>query len=146
MSKLSAPAASHSPQASTGLLRAMLALIVFTVLATGLGRWSDVGSVHMPTAYAVETLFLQFEDLDDGGVAIRKAQDHSLLFKVEPGTNGFIRGTLRGLVRINPLCSSIGTMDRSRCKMNPLAAGLILMRLASPMRRPSHNCFSLRGR
>ncbi len=99
MSKLSAPAASHSPQASTGLLRAMLALIVFTVLATGLGRWSDVGSVHMPTAYAVETLFLQFEDLDDGGVAIRKAQDHSLLFKVEPGTNGFIRGTLRGLAR-----------------------------------------------
>ncbi|NDA46215.1 MAG: photosynthetic complex assembly protein [Alphaproteobacteria bacterium] len=99
MSKMTLPAASPPSQASPGLLRAMLALILFAVLATGLGRWSDVGAVHMPSAYAVEKLLLKFEDLDDGGVAIRRAQDQSLLFKVEPGTNGFIRGTLRGLAR-----------------------------------------------
>ncbi len=107
MTHIPASSTDQVPHSTNGLLRAALALIIFAVLATALGRWSDVGAVHMPEAYAVETLLLEFEDLQDGGVAIRQSQTHRLLYKVEPGTNGFIRGTIRGLAR-ERLRSGIG--------------------------------------
>jgi putative photosynthetic complex assembly protein len=55
--------------------------------------------VHMPPVQAVETLALRFVDQADGGVAIEDARDRSLIHTVAPGTNGFIRATLRGLTR-----------------------------------------------
>ena len=108
MTHLSVTPDSQKPHSTHGLLRAAIALILFSILATAFGRFSDLGAVHMPDAYAVETLLLQFDDLDDGGVAIRKADTQQLIYKVEPGTNGFIRGTLRGLAR-ERLRSGIGS-------------------------------------
>ena len=40
-----------------------------------------------------------FEDAADGSVIIRDASDHTQVAIAEPGTNGFLRGTLRGLMR-----------------------------------------------
>ena len=99
MSDTSAAASAHQTGTPRGLLLGAFFLLLFTILATGFGRWSDVGAVHMPVAAAVETLYLRFDDLDDGGVAVRNARDGGLIYKVEPGTNGFIRSTLRGLAR-----------------------------------------------
>jgi len=42
---------------------------------------------------------LRFEDRDDGGIAVRDARSGALLATVAPGTNGFLRSTMRGLVR-----------------------------------------------
>ena len=84
-----------------------LGLALFSLLAAGAGRLSDVGTVHMPAARAVEALSLRFYDEPDGGVAVRDARDGALVYTVAPGTNGFIRGALRGLVRERKL-SGVG--------------------------------------
>jgi putative photosynthetic complex assembly protein len=82
-------------------------LVLFALVATGVARLADIGTVHMPAAKAVETLALRFEDRDDGGVSVRDADDGKVIYIVAPGTNGFIRATLRGLVRERKL-SRIG--------------------------------------
>ena len=42
---------------------------------------------------------LRFSDLPDGGVAVHDAASGVLVATLAPGTNGFVRGTLRGLAR-----------------------------------------------
>lgn len=42
---------------------------------------------------------LRFEDLEGGAVAVFDARGGQLIQRLEPGTHGFIRATLRGLVR-----------------------------------------------
>jgi putative photosynthetic complex assembly protein len=88
---------------NAGVPRALLggaaALVVFAFLASGAARLTDIGTVHMPRAQPVQTLSLRFVDQDDGGVAVIDATDNSRIFTVEPGKNGFIRATLRGLAQ-----------------------------------------------
>jgi putative photosynthetic complex assembly protein len=96
-------AAQTHPQAQAGIPRGILigasALVTFAILASAFARLSDIGTLHMPQAKPVETIFLRFEDRDDGGVAVRDAATSDLVFLVQPGTNGFIRATLRGLAQ-----------------------------------------------
>jgi putative photosynthetic complex assembly protein len=75
------------------------AMVAFTFFAAGAAHMTDIGTVRMPPAVAVETLELRFADLQDGGVAVIDAEDGKTIYKVQPGTNGFIRATLRGLTR-----------------------------------------------
>jgi putative photosynthetic complex assembly protein len=82
-----------------GVLLGAFALVCFSIIATAAARVSDVGTVHMPQRRAVETLALAFVDRDDGGIDVIDAIKGSSISSVEPGTNGFIRATLRGLVR-----------------------------------------------
>jgi putative photosynthetic complex assembly protein len=42
---------------------------------------------------------LRFEDLHDGAVAVRRAEDGAEVALFAPGTEGFMRATLRGLAR-----------------------------------------------
>ena len=48
---------------------------------------------------AIAAVELRFEDLDDGGVAVIDATDGRTLDVLEPGSNGFVRGAMRSLVR-----------------------------------------------
>jgi putative photosynthetic complex assembly protein len=82
-----------------GVLFGAAALIGFALIASGGARLSHVGTVQMPQRQAFETLSLRFEDQDNGGVAIRNVQDGQIIYTVAPGTNGFIRATIRGLTR-----------------------------------------------
>ena len=82
-----------------GVLMGAAALVGFALLASGFTRVSDVGAVHMPPAQAVTTLGLYFDDRADGGVDVRDAADGRIIETVAPGTNGFLRATMRGLVR-----------------------------------------------
>ncbi len=81
------------------LLAGAAALIVFAFVATGAARMTDIGTVHMPSAAPVETLLLRFVDDADGGVGIIDSKDGARIYTVAPGTNGFIRATVRGLTR-----------------------------------------------
>jgi len=90
---------SESRTLPRGLLLGASALILFSLVSVGAARMTDIGTVHMPKAEAVEALSLRFEDTDDGGVAVRDARDEKVIYTVAPGTNGFIRATIRGLVR-----------------------------------------------
>jgi putative photosynthetic complex assembly protein len=90
-------------QSGNGVPRAIglgaAALVGFALLASSAAKLTDVGTVHIPRGASVETLQLRFEDQTDGGVAVRDASDNSIIYVVAPGTNGFIRATLRGLTR-----------------------------------------------
>jgi putative photosynthetic complex assembly protein len=52
-----------------------------------------------PTAPAAASRDLRFEDRPDGSVAVVDASDGKLVDVLAPGTNGFVRATLRGLAR-----------------------------------------------
>jgi putative photosynthetic complex assembly protein len=47
----------------------------------------------------VESRELRFEDRDDGAVAVYEAADGATVDVLAPGTNGFVRGVMRGLAR-----------------------------------------------
>jgi putative photosynthetic complex assembly protein len=81
------------------ILRGAAILIGFALLSAGGSRLTDIGTLHMPAARAVETLSLRFEDRPDGSVAVHDAADGSIFYTVQPGAYGFIRSTLRGLAR-----------------------------------------------
>jgi putative photosynthetic complex assembly protein len=82
-----------------GILIGAAVLIAFAVATTLFGRVSDIGTLHMPAATAVQTLSLQFEDRDDGSVAVHDATDGAVIYVVDPGVGGFIRATMRGMAR-----------------------------------------------
>ena len=81
------------------VLRGAAILIGFALLSAGGSRLTDIGTLHMPAARAVETLTLRFVDQPDGSVAVRDAVDGSTFYVVQPGAYGFIRSTVRGLAR-----------------------------------------------
>lgn len=90
---------SHPDGVPRGILRGAAILIGFGLLAAGLARQTDIGTLHMPAASAVDTLALRFEDRPDGSVAVLDARDGGAIYVVQPGSFGFIRSTLRGLAR-----------------------------------------------
>ncbi len=82
-----------------GILFGAAVLVGFTIIASTGARLSHIGRVQMPERQAFETLSLRFEDESNGSVDVRNAQNGRVIYVVEPGTNGFIRATLRGLTR-----------------------------------------------
>jgi putative photosynthetic complex assembly protein len=93
----------HSVARHGGLPKPLLlgaaALIGFSFLAAATAHYSGVGRQQLPEAQSVETLRLSFEDQDDGSILVRNAATGAAIYSVAPGTNGFIRATLRGLAR-----------------------------------------------
>lgn len=82
-----------------GALVGAAGLVLLSLVAASLGRLAGVGTVSLPDVPAVESRDLRFEDQPDGGIAVYDAELGRLVYDVEPGTNGFIRGVLRGLAR-----------------------------------------------
>lgn len=86
----------HFPRAALWAAAAlMLAAVVFA--AAGRQRALAGGSAVAPTPTV--HVDLHFRDRDDGGVAVLDGVTGAPLTVIEPGTNGFIRGVLRGLAR-----------------------------------------------
>ena len=91
------------PRPASGIPRPVLiaaaALLAFTFASASFVRVTGVGAVHMPVVAPAQVLHLHFLDKDDGGIDVVDAADGRLVYTVAPGTNGFIRATLRGLAR-----------------------------------------------
>lgn len=90
---------SHHDGVPRGILRGAAILIAFALLTAAVARQTDLGTLHMPPATAVDTLSLKFDDRPDGSVAVSDASDDREIYVVQPGAYGFIRSTLRGLAR-----------------------------------------------
>lgn len=75
------------------------ALIVFSLLLAGTARYTGLGASMVDPASAVQTRDLRFEDRDDGAVAVLEAETRREVEILAPGTNGFVRGVMRGLAR-----------------------------------------------
>jgi putative photosynthetic complex assembly protein len=82
-----------------GVLIAAAVLIGLSILAAGAARWTGVGTTDNPSGDAVDRLALRFEDRPDGAVAVFAAGDDRQVEVLAPGSNGFVRGVLRGLAR-----------------------------------------------
>jgi putative photosynthetic complex assembly protein len=80
-------------------LFALGGLVIATVLTVAAVRYTGVGIVHVPDAAAVEVREFRFEDRADGGITVTDAAGKQVVATVDPGTNGFLRGTMRGLAR-----------------------------------------------
>jgi len=76
-----------------GVLVALALLLVTVVRISG----ADIS--QMPPARAIAERDVRFEDRPDGGVAVYDAGSDQLLQVLPPGSNGFVRATMRGLAR-----------------------------------------------
>jgi putative photosynthetic complex assembly protein len=75
------------------------ALLLVAVSAATVARVADIGTTRMPEGVAYETRQLRFSDEPDGFIGVTDARLDRVVATVEPGTNGFVRGVLRGLAR-----------------------------------------------
>jgi putative photosynthetic complex assembly protein len=89
----------HREQMPKVPLYAAAALIITTLVLVGFVRLTGIGELRTPQAAVTAERHLLFADLEDGGISMRDAGTGELLERVEPGTNGFLRGALRGLAR-----------------------------------------------
>lgn len=80
-------------------LIAVAALLGFAVVAAAVGGFTGIGATHAPDAAAIAERSLRYEDRPDGSIIVLDARDERVVATLAPGTNGFLRGTLRGLAR-----------------------------------------------
>jgi len=74
-------------------------LIALSIGMAAMGRYANIGTTRMPGATVVQQRQVQFDDQSDGGIAVYDSQARQRIALLAPGTNGFLRGVLRGLVR-----------------------------------------------
>ena len=82
-----------------GPLIGAAALVGVAMLSASLARLSGIGATQLPPAAAVMSRDLRFEDRADGAVTIYAARTATVVDVLPPGSNGFVRGVLRGLAR-----------------------------------------------
>ncbi len=91
--------AAHNTDLPRGPLFALAALVLCTVLGVGAVRLTGIGHVRVDDAPATAVRELRFEDRDDGSIVVLDALSGATVDRVAPGSNGFLRGTMRGLAR-----------------------------------------------
>ncbi|CAN5338509.1 hypothetical protein BH11PSE10_BH11PSE10_18380 [soil metagenome] len=80
-------------------LTAMAALVLSSLVGVSIVRLAGVSAVQQADAATYSTRQLRFQDKDDGGIDVLDARSGAVLDTVAPGSNGFLRSTMRGLVR-----------------------------------------------
>lgn len=82
-----------------GILYAAGAMIAFTISAAALVRGGVVEPVAAPAIEVLESREIRFVDRADGAVVVYDTGRQDPISVMEIGTNGFVRGALRGLAR-----------------------------------------------
>jgi putative photosynthetic complex assembly protein len=82
-----------------GALLGAAALMTLTMVAAGAARLTGFGTSHVPGGTPLESRDLRFADRSDGAVVITEAKTGRVVEVASPGTNGFLRSTMRGLAR-----------------------------------------------
>lgn len=89
----------RDPPFPRGALLGATGLVVLTLVAGGTARLTGIGVVRQPPVAAAESRELRFADRADGAVLVYDATDEKRVQVLESGTNGFVRGVMRGLAR-----------------------------------------------
>lgn len=90
-------ASSSDPTLPRGALIGAGILVGASLLLAGVARLSGYQPERPPPSRAVSSHELRFEDRPDGAVLVYEHEQ--LVDTLSPGTNGFVRGVLRGLAR-----------------------------------------------
>ncbi|MDQ0315456.1 photosynthetic complex assembly protein PuhC [Amorphus orientalis] len=106
-----------APLFPRGPLIAAGVLIAVSVAVIGSSRLTGVGRTEMPATQVMASIDLRFEDRSDGAVQVTAADDGRVVQVYPPGTNGFVRGVMRGLARERRL-SGIGAAPPFRLILN----------------------------
>lgn len=80
-------------------LAALGALVLATLVGVSIVRVTGIGAARLDTAAVLQQRLLRFVDRADGGITVIDARDGTAIGDVAPGTNGFLRSAMRGLVR-----------------------------------------------
>ena len=80
-------------------LTAMGVLVVVVLLAVAASRWLMAPADDDAAGPIVAERLLRFEDRADGGIDVIDARLGRRIDTVAPGSNGFLRSAMRGLVR-----------------------------------------------
>ena len=92
-----------SPAARTSTPRLPLAACAVLALTTLVGvsvvRITGVGAALSEVPPVVQERSVRFADRVDGGITVLDARNGAVIGDVAPGTNGFLRSAMRGLVR-----------------------------------------------
>jgi putative photosynthetic complex assembly protein len=75
------------------------AMIVFVIGLAASARIFGFGSEHDRGGTVLVERDLQFADAPDGGIIVTDATTKQASARIDPGTNGFVRGSLRALAR-----------------------------------------------
>lgn len=78
---------------------AMIALVVTGAAASRLMGMTGGEKAALPTGAPAVARDVRFVDRDDGGIDVVDAADERVFHAYAPGTDGFLRATLRGLAR-----------------------------------------------
>ncbi len=89
----------HNAALPRGALIGAAVLVSGSLLLVGIARLTGYRPEQPPPSRVVVSYDLRFEDRSDGGVLVYDASTSRLVDTLEPGTNGFVRGVLRGLAR-----------------------------------------------
>jgi putative photosynthetic complex assembly protein len=82
-----------------GALLGAAALMTLAMVAAGTARLTGFGASHVSYGVPLESRDLRFADRTDGAVVISEAGTGRVVDVASPGTNGFLRSTMRGLAR-----------------------------------------------
>lgn len=75
------------------------ALVIIALLGVTAFRASGLETTRVAESPAISQGEFRFEDQNDGSILVLAGRDGTVVDTVAPGTNGFLRGTLRGLAR-----------------------------------------------
>ena len=95
------------------VLLSAAALVAFAFVAVSIGRFTELGEAPKPQAEALQSRDLLFLDRADGAVLVYEVGMETALDVLEPGTNGFLRGVMRGVARERKL-SNVSNSDPVR--------------------------------
>ena len=90
--------ASHDPTLPRGALIGAAVLLSIAIAGAWISRTLGYSATPAPPASVVESRDLLFSDGPDGSVRVTDPQGVEVAV-VKPGTNGFLRGVMRGLAQ-----------------------------------------------
>jgi putative photosynthetic complex assembly protein len=90
---------SSEPTVPRAAIWAAGGLIALTVVLSGVGRLGGFGMAEPAPVLPAESVELRFEDQTDGSVLVSEVTTGNTIAVLGPGTNGFVRGVLRGFAR-----------------------------------------------
>lgn len=81
------------------LLRAVMGLVLFSIVAVLVGQFTERGLVMNPPVTAAEEVQLTFEAQPGGDMIVRNGETGVTVAVLAADGDGFIRGVLRGMER-----------------------------------------------